>query len=302
MPLRQEIAHALAGWDHDQSDAPWTDGTDTTPPNAARRCRGARRRRRPTADLFTDLFPYAVADGTIVIADDWEEWRTPQRRTERTFYWAHYRPLSARQGRDPDAVADLDGPPRRSSGVCPTRPAPWRTRPRASSSATSRAARPPTSPASWPRPSTPATDSSSSSPAPPTCCAPRPSAVSTWNCAAGRTSNAEISPHDQKVHEYQDDPDWIGDRFVRHGGRPSDAGYPDIHRLSNHAGDYRRLQAGLRRPRVRADANGNRPFYDPANLYTSDARLVVAKKNASVLKHSWPTSAASASVSARFRF
>ncbi|MGW3811064.1 hypothetical protein [Micromonospora sp. NPDC005113] len=93
----------------------------------------------------------------------------------------------------------------------------------------------------------------------------------------------EISAHDNKGHEYQDDPDWESDRFIRHGGRPSDAGYPDIRRLSTHGWDYRRLRQGflaLEFPRRERSL----PLFAPVNLYTSDARLVVAKKNKTVLQ------------------
>ncbi|MCG5451012.1 Z1 domain-containing protein [Micromonospora hortensis] len=281
--LRQQIAHTLAGWDHEQNSAPWTEGTshNTTERRAA--VIAALAVDEPTADLIADLFPYAVADGVIVIADDWEEWRTPERRTERTFYWAHYHRYLLDKWRNPDAVADLDRATeevvRRLSD--PTRPVAYQAKGLVVGYVQSGKT------ANFTGVVAKAVDAGY-----------RLVIVltGTTNMLRAQTQRRldielcgrenierEISPHDQKVHEYQNDPDWKGDRFVRHGGRPSDAGYPDVHRLSNHAGDYKRLKMGFSALEFRGRER-NRKFFDPANLHTSDARLVVAKKNASVLE------------------
>ncbi|MDG4760303.1 Z1 domain-containing protein [Micromonospora sp. WMMD710] len=281
--LRQQFAHALAAWDHEQSGAPWTGGTSHN--TAARRAAviAALGTDEQTAALFADLFPFAAADGPIVIADDWAEWRTPQRRTERSFYWAHYQRYLLDKWRNPDAVADLDKATeevvRRLSD--PTRSVAYQAKGLVVGYVQSGKT------ANFTGVVAKAIDAGY-----------RLVIVltGTTNMLRAQTQRRldielcgrenierEISPHDQKAHEYQDDPDWKRDRFVRHGGRPSDAGYPDIHRLSNHAGDYRRLKMGFSALEFRGRER-NRKFFDPANLHTSDARLVVAKKNASVLE------------------
>ena len=57
-----------------------------------------------------------------------------------------------------------------------------------------------------------------------------------------------IDPTDHEALDsvdYQDDPDWLNGRFVRHGLRPSDIGRSDIHRLTTHRFDYRSLKQGI---------------------------------------------------------
>jgi hypothetical protein len=281
--LRKQFAHTLAGWDHADTDAAWTGGT--TRNTAARRAaiNFALAVDSPTTELFTDLFPVAEPDGTIVIADSWEEWRTAQRRADHDHYWRHYRDYLLAKGWDPDAVAGLDNATeevvRRLSD--PTRNQPYQAKGLVVGYVQSGKT------ANFTGVAAKAVDAGY-----------RLVIVltGTTNMLRSQTQRRldmelcgrenlerEISPHDRKGHDYQDDPEWRADRFIRHGGRPSDSGYPDIHRLSNHAGDYRRLRQGFaalefeRRER-------NRRFHDPVNLFTSNARLVVAKKNPTVLK------------------
>jgi hypothetical protein len=278
--LRQRFAHTLAAWDHEPDAAPWTNGT---PRNTAERraaVLAALEVDEPTAALFADLFPHAAADGPIVIADEWEEWRTPERRSERSFYWEHYRRYLLEKWKNPEAVAKLDEATeevvRRLSD--PTRPVAYQAKGLVVGYVQSGKT------ANFTGVVAKAIDAGY-----------RLVIVltGTTNMLRAQTQRRldielcgrenierEISPHDDKAHEYQEDPDWKNDRFVRHGGRPSDAGYPDIHRLSNHAGDYKRLRMGFEFKR----RERNKKFYDPANLFTSDARLVVAKKNARVLQ------------------
>jgi hypothetical protein len=281
--LRQQFHHALAGWDHAQGDSSWMAGTERN--TAARRAaiNAALGIDATTAAVFADLFPVATLDDTIVIADDWEEWRTPERRSAREFYWRHYRDYLLDRGWDPDAVAGLDGATeevvKRLSD--PTRVQAYQAKGLVVGYVQSGKT------ANFTGVVAKAIDAGY-----------RLVIVltGTTNMLRAQTQRRldmelcgrdnlerEISPHDQKGHDYQDDPEWCSDRFIRHGGRPSDSGFPDIHRLSNHAGDYRRLKQGFaalefeRRER-------NRRFQDPVNLFTSNARLVVAKKNSTVLR------------------
>jgi hypothetical protein len=83
--------------------------------------------------------------------------------------------------------------------------------------------------------------------------------------------------------EYADDPDWFkDDGFLRHGRRPSAKGGFDIVRLTTRDNDYTSLRQGLsalefekRVPQL--------PLNDPANLHATSVRLMVVKKNRSIL-------------------
>jgi hypothetical protein len=282
-PLRQQFAHALAAWDHYQGDAPWTAGTERNTSERRESINTALEIDAATIALFADLFPVATLAGTIVIADDWEDWRTADRRAARDFYWRHYHDYLLAKRWDPDAVAGLDEATeevvRRISD--PTRVQAYQAKGLVVGYVQSGKT------ANFTGVVAKAIDAGY-----------RLVIVLTGTTNMLRTQTQrrldmelcgrenlerEISPHDQKGHDYQDDPEWRSDRFIRHGGRPSDSGFPDIHRLSNHAGDYRRLKQGFaalefeRRER-------NRQIYDPVNLFTGNARLVVAKKNSTVLR------------------
>ncbi len=87
--------------------------------------------------------------------------------------------------------------------------------------------------------------------------------------------------------DYHEDQDWIDGRFIRHGPIHNLDGVPAIRRLSTFEGDYRRLRQGLSTLDFRAGrelADRGRPLYDPVNLFRSDVRLAVVKKNSTVLK------------------
>ncbi|RZU51204.1 Z1 domain-containing protein [Krasilnikovia cinnamomea] len=281
--LRQQFAHALAGWDQVATDAAWAAGTASNTAERRNAVIEALTLDPATQDLFADRFPYAAAATPIVIADDWEEWRTQQRRHDRDFYWTHYRKFLLDKGWDPDAVAGLDLATeevvRRLSD--PTRVKAYQAKGLVVGYVQSGKT------ANFTGVIAKAVDAGY-----------RLVIVltGTTNMLRAQTQRRldmellgrenlelEISPHDTKGHEYQDDPDWDADRFIRHGGRPSDAGYPDVRRLSTHAWDYRRLRTGFSALEYQRHDRTKRLF-EPVNLFTSDARLVVAKKNKTVLQ------------------
>ncbi|MET7646333.1 Z1 domain-containing protein [Streptomyces sp. NPDC005426] len=81
--------------------------------------------------------------------------------------------------------------------------------------------------------------------------------------------------------DYQDDEDWP-EKFVSHGGRPSALGAFDIERLTTRDDDYKSLLNGIRALEFEKQAR-TRPLHDPANLHHAAARVMVVKKNKSVL-------------------
>ncbi|WGP10343.1 Z1 domain-containing protein [Streptomyces sp. SH5] len=81
--------------------------------------------------------------------------------------------------------------------------------------------------------------------------------------------------------DYQDDEDWP-EKFVSHRGRPSVLGAFDIERLTTRDDDYKSLATGIRAlefdKQIRTE-----PLYAPDNLHRAAARVMVVKKNKSVL-------------------
>lgn len=100
-----------------------------------------------------------------------------------------------------------------------------------------------------------------------------------------------IDPHDlAKVAttDYHADQDWLDGQFLVHGV-PVHAvdDIPTIRRLSTFSGDYRRLRQGLATLDFRAGhelVDKNKPLFDSVNLFRSDVRIAVVKKNSTVLQ------------------
>ncbi|MEW1774924.1 Z1 domain-containing protein [Streptomyces sp. NPDC086777] len=82
--------------------------------------------------------------------------------------------------------------------------------------------------------------------------------------------------------DYQDDEDWPA-KFVSFGGRPSVLGAFDIERLTSRDRDYMTLERGISALEFEK-SDRTRRLYDPANLHTARARVMVVKKNKSVLE------------------
>ncbi|WP_328635551.1 Z1 domain-containing protein [Streptomyces sp. NBC_00356] len=82
--------------------------------------------------------------------------------------------------------------------------------------------------------------------------------------------------------DYQDDEDWPA-KFVSFGARPSTLGAFDIERLTSRDKDYMSLERGISALEFEKP-DRSRPLHDPANLHASRARVMVVKKNKSVLE------------------
>ncbi|MEU6614938.1 Z1 domain-containing protein [Streptomyces parvus] len=81
--------------------------------------------------------------------------------------------------------------------------------------------------------------------------------------------------------DYQDDEDWP-EKFVSHQGRPSVLGAFDIERLTTRDDDYKSLATGIRALEFDKQIR-TQPLYAPDNLHRAAARVMVVKKNQSVL-------------------
>lgn len=86
-----------------------------------------------------------------------------------------------------------------------------------------------------------------------------------------------------------DDADWVNQRFVRHAvDIHSTPGIPAIKRLTTAGRDYKPLRLGrdaLDFRRTGELRNSAKPVFDPENIYSADARLVVMKKNTASLNN-----------------
>ncbi|MEV6791635.1 Z1 domain-containing protein [Streptomyces sp. NPDC051320] len=82
------------------------------------------------------------------------------------------------------------------------------------------------------------------------------------------------------VDYVDEDADWP--HFVRHGGRPSTLGAFDIERLTTRDNDYKSLAQGIRALEFEK-REPTLPLNDPRNLHHAAARVMVVKKNKSVL-------------------
>jgi hypothetical protein len=82
--------------------------------------------------------------------------------------------------------------------------------------------------------------------------------------------------------EYADDPAWAKGSFLSHGDRPSALEAFDIIRLTTRDDDYKSLAQGIAALHFERHEK-TLPLYDPQNLHRSNARLMVVKKNKTVL-------------------
>ncbi|MFJ4472480.1 Z1 domain-containing protein [Streptomyces sp. NPDC089424] len=95
---------------------------------------------------------------------------------------------------------------------------------------------------------------------------------------------ADITDLDSLVGvDYVSDGDEDWPDFVEHGGRPSTLGAFDIERLTTRDNDYKSLAQGIRALEFEK-REPTRPLCDPANLHHAAARILVVKKNKSVLE------------------
>ena len=284
--LQMDLRLKLAKWDHSDSGTAWTLGTAPNTTDRRDRIVSLLGLGDETAKLLITFFPIAAVEGPIVIASDWERWYNETVKTQRSFYWAHYAAYLAEQRHwEPNAIAGLDiatdqiierlSNPERTEAYQAKGLVVGHVQSGKTANFTGVIGK--------------AVDVGY-----------RLIIVLSGTTDLLRSQTQRrldmelvgqenilrgVNPDDPEALEavdyFNDDPDWI--RFLRHGFRPRDAGRPDIHRLTTRDFDFKSLQQGIaaldfeRRER-------NLPFFHPDNLFTSDARLIVVKKNAPVLR------------------
>ncbi|MBZ9654014.1 Z1 domain-containing protein [Phyllobacterium lublinensis] len=95
-----------------------------------------------------------------------------------------------------------------------------------------------------------------------------------------RRIDKELIGRELLSREYVNDPDY--NDFVSHGAKPSELGAFDWSRLTGPEHDYQKLAYGVEALKFERRDQAY-PFYHPNNLFSSNARIAVVKKNSKVL-------------------
>ncbi|MFD5243515.1 Z1 domain-containing protein [Amycolatopsis sp. NPDC058340] len=288
--LRVSLTLNMGRWGNAPIEGnPWTVGTR---PNSAERRKlviELLKLEPGTADAFATHFPLVKGDGTTVIAGPWEPWYSMEVQRDRDFYWGHYvEYLRTRRNWGAQAITTLDTATTHivERLINPSRATAGQTKGLVVGYVQSGKT------ANFTGVIAKAIDAGY-----------RLIIVmtGTTNLLREQTQRRldmelvgrenilrgvdESDPSAAQTIDYlDDDDDWNNDRFVRHGVRPSEVGKPDIHRMTTQRRDYRRLQQGL--PALEFERRDRtKQLWHPENLFTSDARLIIVKKNTSVLNN-----------------
>lgn len=101
------------------------------------------------------------------------------------------------------------------------------------------------------------------------------------NVLAGQDPN---DPDIAKTLDYQQDEDWLADKFVQHTDAAlNQPGVARIRRVTTHHNDYKSLPHAMSQLRYQRH-DRNKPLNAPENLLHADAYVVIVKKNAAPLK------------------
>lgn len=284
--LRKQLHLALATWDADDSADAWSDGTAIRTLERRAVIYGLLQIDDATRAGFDDFFPVNVEEPIIVIDDAFVPWYTLERRRESDFYWSSYRDYLMTQNSWPaPSIADLD---MATTKVIERLNDPYSSVARQAKGLVVGYVQSGKT-ANFTGVIAKAVDAGY-----------RLIIVMTGTIDLLREQTQRrvdmelvgvenilrgISPDDVDLLasvDYQQDPDWDHGKFVRHGFLPSAHGLPDIVRLTTHRFDYKSLKAGITALEFEKQ-NISKPLYDTANLPRSNARLVIVKKNKSVL-------------------
>ncbi|MEU3242157.1 Z1 domain-containing protein [Streptomyces sp. NPDC006875] len=273
----------LIAWDFEQSPT-WS----TTAPRSAERRTEVYGKLALDADLrkaFDTAVPVHTEPGPVTISREFRPWYTREQAANRSFYWASYERLLRRKGWNDAAVSGLD---EAAHAVVerladPTRDAPYGARGLVVGYVQSGKT------ANFTGVTAKAIDAGY-----------RLVIVlgGTLNLLRGQTQRrldmeligqenilGAADPNDPDALvgiDYQDDEDWPA-KFVSFGARPSVLGAFDIERLTSRDRDYMALERGISALEFEKP-DRTRALYDPANLYAARARVMVVKKNKSVLE------------------
>lgn len=262
----------LARWDHIEA-ADWANGT---PPNSASRRAAlydALQIEESMRGAFDDQVPFLEAEKpTVIAAKNWDRWYTPDRRAARHFYWdAVASHLRDTERWSEQSIISLD---------------------EASTSVVERLANPTAEEAYQSKGLVVGYVQSGKTANITGVVAKAADAgyrliivlAGTQNMLRNQTQrrlDRELVGAEFLEDEYDDAADW--DQFLRHGDRPSLLGAFDWVRLTTRSRDYRKLPAGAIETLKFGKRHPDRRLNHPDNLHRLPAKLLVVKKNATVL-------------------
>lgn len=284
-PVRMEFQLALARWDG-TSQGEWFEGSEPATIGRRDRVLTLLGFSDDAKDVVNGQWPVRSDDGDIVIATEADPWYTEERAKQHSFYWPAYRGVLAGKGWPAEAIADLDVSTREvvSRLSDPTNETAYQSKGLVvgyvQSGKTAQFAG----------------TIAKSIDAGYRLIIVLAGTLNMLRTQTQRRLDMELvgkeniiggmdvadADHRKEI-DYLDDADW--DNFLSHGVQPSDAGFVDIVRLSGYADDYKRLKKGLNALEFRTGLRDKtKPLYHPDNLYKADAKIVVVKKNTTVLK------------------
>ncbi|MFD7456111.1 MULTISPECIES: Z1 domain-containing protein [unclassified Streptomyces] len=232
-----------------------------------------------TRKLLDGLVPVSKVEAPVVITDEFTPWYTPQSRQGRPWYWPSYRTHLEGKGWAAEAVAGLDVA---TDAVVerladPTQPAAYQSKGLVVGYVQSGKT------ANFTGVIAKAVDAGY-----------RLVIVlgGTLNMLRAQTQrrlDMELVGRENILRgaseyecDYANDPAWNQGKFVTFGTLPSTRGGFDIVRLTTRDDDYKSLLQGITALEFEKQEPAL-PLYDPRNLHRSMARLMVVKKNKSVL-------------------
>jgi len=279
--VRYQLHIVLAGWDSAAPDADWTNST----PAGSRERRALVYSQLDLSDVarkvFDENFPLHT-DRTVVISDEFEPWYDQERRHHPSFYWPAYRDYLARSW-GPDAIATFD---RATTEVVSRLSDPLREEAYQSKGLVVGYVQSGKT-ANFSGVIAKAIDAGYR------LIILMTGTVDILRQQTQRRLDMEVVGTENIVRgvalddaevDYANDPAWIGGRFLQHGFLPSTQNLPDVIRLTTRRFDYKRLQQGITALEFER-VDGTKPLYAKENLYRCGARLVIVKKNASILKN-----------------
>lgn len=232
-----------------------------------------------TGKILNSLIPVPKESGPVVISEDFKPWYTPQSQQGRSWYWPAYRQLLSEKGWSETAVASLDAASDRvvERLADPTAEGAYQSKGLVVGYVQSGKT------ANFTGVIAKAVDSGY-----------RLVIVlgGTLNLLRAQTQrrlDMELVGRENILRgaaeyesDYADDPAWPQGRFLSHGGLPSALGGFDIVRMTTRDNDYKSLLQGI----VALEFEKQEPalpLHHPRNLHRSSARLMVVKKNKTVL-------------------
>ncbi|APU40427.1 Z1 domain-containing protein [Streptomyces sp. TN58] len=267
----------LTRWDYADQPA-WT-GTPARTSERRAAIHDLLKLEEATRALLDGLIPVSKAASSVVISPEHKPWYTPQSQLSRPHYWPAYRNLLTAKGWPADAVAALDVATDQvvERLADPTDPAVYQSKGLVVGYVQSGKT------ANFTGVMAKAVDAGY-----------RLVIVlgGTLNMLRAQTQRRLdmelvgreniLRGADETESDYADDPAWAAGKFVSFGSLPSALGAFDIVRMTTRDDDYKSLLQGItalefekREPAL--------PLYDLENLHRSSARLMVVKKNKTVL-------------------